>query len=44
MAATTLDIGKRLVELCKQGKHLDAVNELYANDIVSIEVRGGPQV
>ena len=44
MAATTLDIGKRLVELCKQGKHLDAVNELYANDIVSIEVRGGPDM
>ena len=25
---STLDVGKRLVELCKQGKHLDAVNEL----------------
>jgi ketosteroid isomerase-like protein len=46
MAATntTLNIGKRLVELCKQGKHLDAVNELYANDIISIEVRDNPQM
>src|SRR4051812_36636014 len=40
MASSTLDVGKRLVELCQQGKHLDAVNELYAPDIVSIEVRG----
>jgi ketosteroid isomerase-like protein len=46
MAATntTLDIGKRLVELCQQGKHLEAVNELYGNDIVSIETKGSPDM
>ena len=43
-AKSTLDVGKRLVELCKQGKHLDAVNELYANDIVSMEVKASPQM
>jgi len=37
---TTLEVGKKLVELCRQGKHLEAVNTLYSPNIVSIEVRG----
>lgn len=34
---TTLEIGKRLVELCKQNKHKDAMEELYSPDVVSVE-------
>lgn len=37
---STLEIGKRLVELCKQQKFLDAINGLYGPDVVSVEVRG----
>lgn len=33
----TLAIGKQLVELCNAGKSLDAINALYADDIVSVE-------
>ena len=37
---TTTDVANRLVELCRQGKNMDAVNELYADNIVSIEPIG----
>ena len=37
------EIGIRLVELCNQGKNEDAVEELYADDIVSVEAAKGPQ-
>jgi Zn ribbon nucleic-acid-binding protein len=33
----TLAIGKQLADLCNQGKNLDAINALYADNIVSIE-------
>ena len=35
------ETGKQLVNLCSQGKFLDAVNSLYARNIVSIEPMGG---
>ena len=35
-----LDIGKQLVDLCKQGKNLEAIGQLYSDNIVSIEVCG----
>jgi hypothetical protein len=38
----TMKIGKQLVELCKQGKHLEAVNTLYSPKIVSIEAVANP--
>jgi len=38
--ASTMDVAKRLVELCKQNKNLQAVEELYADDIVSIDAHG----
>ena len=31
------EIGKRLVELCQANENLQAVSELYADDVVSIE-------
>ena len=37
---STLEVGRRLVELCREGKYLEAVNSLYAPDVVSIEARG----
>ena len=36
------EIGKKLVALVKQGKNLEAINELYSNDIVSVEVGSPP--
>ncbi len=31
------EIGERLVSLCKEGRNMDAINELYADDVVSVE-------
>ena len=39
---TTLEIGKKLVELCKQGKNEEAMKTLYAKDIVSVEAGAPP--
>lgn len=39
---TTLEVGKKLVELCKANKNEDAMKELYANDIVSVEAAQMP--
>jgi ketosteroid isomerase-like protein len=33
----TLAVGKKLVELCKQGKNVEAMDTLYSPDIVSVE-------
>ena len=33
----TLAIGKRLVELCSAGENMKAIDELYAENVVSIE-------
>jgi len=37
-----LDVGKRLVELCREGKNDQAIKELYAKDIVSVEAGAPP--
>ena len=39
---TTLEVGKKLVELCKQGKNQEAMETLYAPDIVSVEAAAMP--
>lgn len=39
---TTQEVANRLVELCRQGKNMDAINELYSSDIVSVEPEGAP--
>jgi ketosteroid isomerase-like protein len=44
MAASTLEIGNKLVEFCKQGKFTEAVDTLYAPNIVSIESMSSPQM
>jgi ketosteroid isomerase-like protein len=40
--ATTQDIGKKLVDLCRQNRNVEAVNALYAPNVVSIETRDNP--
>jgi ketosteroid isomerase-like protein len=42
--ATTMEIGKKLVDLCNQGKFNDAMNTLYGDDIVSVEAMTGPNM
>jgi hypothetical protein len=34
------EVANRLVELCREGKHVDAINELYDDNIVSREPMG----
>ena len=40
--ASTMEVGKTLVELCKQGKFKEAMNSLYADNIVSVEAAAPP--
>jgi len=40
----TFETGKKLVELCKAGKHLEAIDKLYGANIVSLEVHGTPEM
>ena len=37
---STQEVATRLVELCREGKNLDAINELYSDNIVSKEPKG----
>jgi len=42
---TTLEVGKKLVELCRAGKNAEAMETLYDQNIVSVEAgapAGGP--
>jgi ketosteroid isomerase-like protein len=39
---STMEVGKRLVELCRANKGTEAINELYSPNIVSIEARAMP--
>jgi ketosteroid isomerase-like protein len=39
---TTLEVGKQLVELCKAGKNHEAMETLYAKDIVAVEAGAPP--
>ncbi|RYD90008.1 MAG: nuclear transport factor 2 family protein, partial [Sphingobacteriales bacterium] len=36
----TQEVADRLVALCKEGKNIQAVKELYADDVVSLEPEG----
>lgn len=42
--ADVMSIGKRVVELCNQQKYMEAIDELYASNIVSIEAGSGPEM
>lgn len=39
---STMEVGKRLVELCNQNQHLEAIDTLYAPNIVSVEAMEMP--
>ncbi len=39
---TTIDLGKQLAELCRRGKNLDALNTLFADNLVSVEAGAPP--
>jgi hypothetical protein len=39
---TTQEVATQLVDLCKQGEYLKAVQTLYADDILSVEAIPGP--
>jgi len=38
-----MEVGQRLVELCRTGKSMEAIDELYSPKIVSIEAVAMPQ-
>jgi ketosteroid isomerase-like protein len=38
----TLAVGKKLVEFCKEGKHVEAIDALYSPEIVSVEAGAPP--
>jgi len=42
--ASVREIGVRLVELCNQGKNLQAVDTLYSQDVESVEVCSMPEM
>lgn len=39
---TTQEIANRLVQLCREGKSIQAIDELYADNIISREPKGAP--
>lgn len=38
----TMEIARKLVELCKQGKNMEALDTLFAADVVSVEAGAMP--
>jgi hypothetical protein len=38
--ASALEVGQKLVELCRQNRNIEAVDTLYAPNVVSLEVHG----
>lgn len=38
----TMEIGRKLVELCRQGKNLEALDTLFTDDMVSVEAVAMP--
>jgi ketosteroid isomerase-like protein len=39
---STIEIGQKLAELCRQGRNLDALNTLFADELVSVEAGAPP--
>lgn len=38
----TMEIAQKMVDLCRQGKNLEALNTLFADDVVSMEAVAMP--
>jgi ketosteroid isomerase-like protein len=43
-AMNTMDVGKKLVALCREGKFNECMQQLYAKDIVSVEAGAPPNM
>jgi len=41
-STSTVDIAKGLVDLCRQGKYMDAIDRYYSDKIVSVESAEAP--
>lgn len=39
---STAEVAKGLVDLCRQRKHMEAINKYYSDEIVSVESASGP--
>jgi len=39
-AITTTQVANKLVQLCREGKNIEAINELYADNILILEPKG----
>ena len=39
---TTMEIAQKMIELCRQGKNLEALTTLFAEDVVSVEAGAPP--
>lgn len=44
MSASTLEVGKKLVELCRKNRNVEAVDSLYSPDIHSVEAMSMPNM
>ncbi len=42
--SSTMEVAKTLVEHCKKGKFMDAINATYSPKIVSVEPMAGPDM
>ncbi len=42
MSSTAMEVGRQLVELCNQGRAIEAIDRLYAPTVVSIEASAPP--
>ena len=42
--ADTFEVGKKLVELCRANRNLEAVDTLYAGDVTSVETVSMPDL
>ena len=42
--ASTATVAHELVDLCRKGRNLDAVNQFYSPRIVSVESSGSPEM
>ena len=40
---STLEVGQKIVALCRENRNIEAVDTLYAPDVVSLEVHGMPE-
>jgi hypothetical protein len=40
LTMTTTEVANKLVSLCRAGKNMDAVHELYADSVLSLEPKG----